>query len=296
MADAEISIMNFLQCRYLAAIGFMALAAPAQAQLGVCSPGQTPVAFDTTNPSVPVPLCPLQDTGQPAASASDTYAGMAYHPDASDVWVAGNYNGPRTAVSAALSACSRVMGDGCQSDGDWWNTKLDVLRNARGDLYFVFGSLSRRDRKAAVDACQAGRPLACEKIGTFRAHTRRHLPGAEARKVYGAAAWVKSGRPYDGKLYIASGAATLADASQRALSACEAANSAGNCDIEEYTGSGVLQPFLAGEDDMVITETGSQRARLAAENICKARGAKPCVLQPPYPAVNSGDHVHVFRR
>lgn len=93
---------------------------PAQAQTFPCSgaPGERMVgSAPGGNGMGATPLC-MRDgggsggTSGPTRNAGNTYAAIAWHIDASDIWIEGKYNGPRTAERVALEACNRVMGGG----------------------------------------------------------------------------------------------------------------------------------------------------------------------------------------
>jgi hypothetical protein len=267
----------------------------ASAQLRPCGPGETPIGMDNSNPSIPVPLCPGQSAEQP--SAADSYAGMAFHPDAADVWVIGGYRGPGTAVQMAIAECNKVMGSGCQSNGDWWNTHLEVIRNAYGELLFIWGANGKKARKELMANCKKDQELPCESVKKFQAHTRRHLPGIEVRKSYAAAfsTWSSGSEPdRQSNLYVASGQPTLEEAKKVAGDACRRANPGRKCDMRNSSGNGFLQTFRSNGNLYVTAEITVARAQLAAKNRCDTLKTKGCVLDTVYDARKPGVFIHNF--
>jgi hypothetical protein len=128
---------------------------PAQAQMRMCGPGETPVAVYTSDPSAHVPLCPSNGGG--AAAVPESHAAFAWHVDAADIWVDGDYTCPNNAGPAkALAACVRAMGEGCVSGGD----HAAVVENS-GD----------RARRSAQGWCKRSKAKPCTLQAQY--HARR---------------------------------------------------------------------------------------------------------------------------
>ena len=265
---------------------------PAQAQMRMCGPGETPVAMDTSNPGVHVPLCP--GNGGKAAAVAESHAAFAWHVDATDIWVDGDYTGPNNAGPAkALAACARAMGEGCVGGGEWSNSYMEFYRNARGELFSAWANDKNAVKKAQAD-CRGDAILACERVHRLGSNTSERFPGAEVRKSYLVAAWVKGLEGYDGKLYIASGQPTYAAAAEMAIAACGKANPGRECGVQGYTGNGVMQVYLLGADHAAVVENSADRARRSAQGWCKRSKAKPCTMQAQYDARRQGLFVHEF--
>lgn len=273
--------------------GFVGLASPAQAQLRMCGPGETPIGWDRTNPQIPVPLCGGNSSAPPAPQSLGTFAGFAYHRDASDLWVDGSYTGPdHYGPEIALERCNRAMGGGCQSGGDWGNSWMAVYRNGRGDLFWTW-EYDKAAVKRTQAECRGQAFLPCERVHRYGSKsTREHFPGPEVRKRYLAAVWVQGLEGYDGKLYMASGEPTYADALGKAMAACEAAT-ARKCELVDFTGDGFVQTYRYGKDHAMLVETTAARAKKSAEGKCKKAKFK-CEMTAQYDARNPGLFVHDF--
>jgi hypothetical protein len=243
-----------------------------------------------------VPLCESTGGGGGGGGGGGVYyryGAIAWHPDASDVWMEGSYDGPVTAERTALAACNRAMGGGCTSIGEWHNSSMMILRDRSGSLWSAWnGDGGVHSRKSQAD-CSARQLLPCEVLGTFSSSKNRHYAKASARKLYAAAAWVEGSEGFDGRLYIASGHREQATAQRLALDACAAATRQ-HCALLALTGNGFIQTYLLGADDQSATfETSAKRAAQAAQANCKKRGQR-CTLQRAYDSRIPGQFVHDF--
>jgi hypothetical protein len=141
----------------------------ASAQLGVCGRGEAPIGWGRSNPAVPAPLCPAAAAAPPPA-ARDTYAGMAYHPDAADLRVIGNHSGQPSldAVDqAALRACHQANpARKCILRQISGNGFLQVFR---GDakLYIIPEITSERARAAARGFCKQRKIKSCQLDASY---------------------------------------------------------------------------------------------------------------------------------
>ncbi len=313
-------MMRFLAMRRAARIFLIALAwwlwpAAAQAQAFPCSggsngagPGERMVGMSPSGPGMaPFPLCVRDDSGgaprQPAAPSnsyaapSNSYAAIAWHPDAADIWVDGNYVGPGVAERGALDACNKVMGGGCSSTGEWWNSSMTVIRNKEGYFSNGWNGDGEAQRRQALADCSAGQLLPCEVFATIRSSTNRRSPGASARKYFAASAWVDGGAAdgYNATLYVASGYRSADAASAAAIKACADATSR-KCEMNALTGNGFIQAYrLIGSGESATAETSAKRAKEAAQANCKKRGVT-CELQAQFDARKPGIFVHEFVR
>ncbi len=288
------SALAALAALLIAAFALPGSAAAQQRCPGGPGPGDMIVGYAPDG----TPLCaPNPNAAAPVAAprpVAQTYAAIAWHADAGDVWLSGNYNGPNAAPRDALAACNRDMGGGCTSIGEWHNSSMAIIRNRYGDLLNAWAGDGGRTRKQVLADCSAKQPLPCEVVGTFASGKREHRPNlAAARKLYAAVAWVKGTDGYDNRLYIARGHRRLGDAEREALAACT--KGAGRpCDLLAYVGNGFIQTFWTGaQGNSATPETTAKRAAQAAEVRCKLL-KQPCTLQAAYDSRIPGLVVHDF--
>lgn len=276
----------------------------AHAQAYACSgpgPGERMVGMTQGGHGVAsVPLCVRDDSaGAPApqAAPNNSYAAIAWHPDAADVWVDGNYVGANNnAEGEALAACNNVMGGGCSSGGTWWNSSMTILRDRNGFFYKGWAGEGGAERKQVLADCSAKQLLPCEVFATIRSSTNRRSPGVSARKLFAASAWVVGGAAdgYDSKLYVASGYRSADDATAAAIKACSDATSR-PCESNALSGNGFIQAYrMNGSDDSATAETSAKRGQEAARANCKKLKATSCELQASFDGRKSGLLVHIF--
>lgn len=277
--------------------------AAAQAQYPCNGPGPGERMVGMTqggNGVAPIPLCVRDDSGAapaPAPAPNNSYAAMAWHPDAADVWVDGNYLGSdNIGETEALAACNAVMGSGCTAAGTWWNSSMTVIRDRQGYFYKGWAGEGGAERKQVLAECSAKQLLPCEVFATIRSSTNRRFPGGAARKYFAASAWVVGSETdgYDGKLYVASGYRNADEAIAAAIKACADATKR-KCDSNALTGNGFIQTYrLNGGDDSATVETSAKRAKAAAEANCKKQKSKSCELQALFDSRTPGLFVHDF--
>lgn len=282
------------------ALGVLWPSGSAQAQ-SPCSgaPGERMVGMTQAGPGVAaMPLCMRDSSGGDAgpARSNDSYASIAWHPDASDIWIDGNYLGPGESVDVALEACNRAMGGGCASAGEWNNSSMAVIRDRNGAFYVAWLGEGGRQRQRVLDECSSKQPLPCEVVRTVNSRIDRYWPGPEARVAHAAAAWVDGTDGYDRKLYVASGYRTGEEVSNLALAACSAANPKRKCVVTAQTGGGFIQAAtLDGERDFATVETNERRAHLAAERLCRQNDrTASCSIQAVFNSRVRGQFVHDF--
>ncbi len=260
---------------------------PGEVQVGV-SGGSHGVAA--------VPVCESTGGGGGGGGGGGVYyiyGSIAWHQDASDVWMEGSYDGPSTAERNALAACNRDMGGGCASIGEWHNSSMMIIRDRSGILWSAWNGDGGVHAKRTRDECSAKQLLPCEVLGTFSSSKNRHMPKPAARKLYAAGAWVEGTEGYDSRLYIASGQHDMATAQRLALDACNKATRQ-QCALLAFTGNGVIQTYRLGDAEQSATaETSAKRAEQAAKVNCKKR-AQPCILQRAYDSRTPGEFVHDF--
>lgn len=280
----------------ICALVLAAIAQPGAAQSPYpCSnaPGERVVGM-TNSGGVTVPLCVQDGPPQPPPPPVTTHAALAWHPDASDVWVDGNWNGPNHgAREGALAMCARVMGEGCVVGAVWNDSSQQIYRDNRGGLWVAW-TYDKSDVARVEAECQGKTVLPCEKVVKIHSSYDRD-PGPEVRKRYLGSAWVADVKQDDGKLYIASGESSLAAAQTKAMAACSAANPGTTCELAAWTGDGHLQTYFLGDRAVSTAHTSSKRAAQAAKAICKREKAKSCTLLKQYDARRPGQFVHDFK-
>ena len=260
-----------------------------------CPPGQIQIGSGT-GLNMCGPDRRQQQAPQPPPAPVSSYAAIAWHPDAADIWVDGNYTGPNAAERGALEMCNQVMGGGCTSTGEWSNSAMVVIRDRRGGFYNAWAGEGNSERRRVLAECSAKQLLPCEVFATVRSTTNRRSPSASARKFHAAAAWVDGVDGYDHKLYIASGFRTFDAASAAAVKACSDATSR-PCKTYMWTGNGFIQAYrLNGSDDSATVETSAERAGKAARLNCKKQKNATCELQALFDSRKPGLFVHDFTK
>ncbi|MFZ1477534.1 MAG: hypothetical protein WAT18_07295 [Sphingorhabdus sp.] len=272
----------------------------ASAQTFVCpnGPGPGEVQVGTTGGShgvAAIPICASDGRGSPEdapdPTPSSSHAVLVWHPDAADVWVAGNYvYKDNVGESVALRECKMVMGEGCTKGDGWRNSSITIIRDHNGDFY---NSWESEGRKKVLNECSAKQLLPCEVFAKIKSSTSKRSPGASVRKYYAASAWVKGDEGYDNKLYVASGYRTADEAIEAAVKGCGNATSR-QCETNAWTGNGFIQTYRVDSNHNATSENSSNRAKEAAQAGCKKFKAKSCILQAQYDSRTSGLFVHDY--
>lgn len=256
-------------------------------------PGEVQVGVSGgTHGVAAVPMCESSGGGDGGGGVYYAYGAVAWHADADDVWMAGNWNGPGPAEGEALAACNRDMGGGCTSIGEWNNSSMTIIRDSQGSLWNGWNGQGGAGRKRALADCEAKQILPCEVLHSFSADKRGYNPAPTARKHYASAAWVFD-ESYDGRLYISSGQRSATAANEAALAACAAATASKACRIASAVGNGVLQPYLMDRANSVVVERTAKRAAKAAATDCKRKKGK-CTVQRTYDSRTPGNFVHIY--
>lgn len=243
-----------------------------------------------------MPMCRRTEPAAPPPPPRiyNLFGSIAWHPDADDVWMSGNWDGPISGQEEALAACNAAMGGGCSSIGEWQNSSMEVARDWNGSLWKGWGANGGTARKEALNVCRQDQPIPCEIIGTFSSGKRRHAPDpALARKRYGAGSW-----PEDPALrsaaWIATGRASQSKATGAAVAACQQANGGKPCVYAAVTGNGVIQPFIAEAGwKSFLPGTSAKRAAETVKAYCSQKRTN-CTVQKSYDSRIVGDFVHRF--
>ena len=232
-----------------------------------------------------------------------THAVMVWHADLANVWIDGGIyftklssetekEADRSAGTRALAACNKMMGGGCTVAWEWWDSDLVMFRRHNGE--FLIPAQSRVQLE--LNECSAAQALPCEGFHIDAGYSR--LLNEGARKLYAVSAWVE-GPVTDNKLYIASGHRSLDDAAAAAIKACSTATSR-KCEAAAWVGSGFLQTYKlngdGGSSHGVTSETTAERAKEAAQVLCKKHNSPTCELQAQYDSKKPGLFVHDFNK
>jgi Domain of unknown function (DUF4189) len=242
-------------------------------------------------------LWPTQSQAQ-TKTKSDSYAAIAWHPDAADIWVEGNYvNINNLALQNALDACNTVMGSGCTLAIEWRNASVTVVRDNKGDFYRSEAGTSEAEPNNIIEECSAKQTLPCEVFANIPSTTVRRSPDASAHKYFAVAVWAsEDAKVYDGKIYISSGHRSFDAANTEATKACSGAASR-SCKIAAWSGNGFIQVFRHdGPKDNATSETSLERAQEAARAVCKAQNSASCDMQAHFDSRQSGLFVHEFAK
>jgi Domain of unknown function (DUF4189) len=270
------------------------------AQTFVCpnGPGPGEVQVGTTGGSggiAVIPICASDGRTSPEdapdPTPSDSHAVLVWHPNAADVWVAGNYvYKDNVGESVALNACNKVMSGGCTKGDKWWNSSITIIRDHEG--YFI-NAWEREGSNKQLSECSAKQLLPCEVFAKIKSSTSNRSPGASVRKYFAVATWVKGDEGYNGKLYVASGYRSADEATAAALKACGDATSR-PCAANALSGNGFIQAYRVDSNHSTTSENSSKRAKEAAQAGCKKFKAKLCTLQAQFDSRKSGLFVHDF--
>ncbi len=287
-----------------ALLGLASIAPPAAAQYPCPSPGPNDqvVGEIDLGPGLGKGLmCVPRNNGPAPPPAAprivNQHASIAWHPDVDQVWLEGNFDGPRGAQEKALAACQRAMGPGCVSIGEWANSTTAIARDWNGFLHSGWGVNGDAAKAAALANCGRDQPLPCEIVASYGAGKQRATPDlAKARKLYGAAAWVEDKRApktAPGRAWIATGHPTLAAATGAAIAACQRANPGLTCIYWGVSGNGVIQTYTNDGRPNGLPERDAKRAVAAMKALC-APQKQTCRPQAVYDSRRPGLFVHDF--
>jgi hypothetical protein len=295
----SIYIRTWLGAAALVMAGCFWPAPPAQAQAFPCTGAAGEVMVGQGQGGAP--LCSGGSGGSSAAPrVIYTYGALAWHADGMDVWVQGNRRQEGVAHQAALDACNRDMGGGCQAM-EWNNSAMSLIQDQRGLLSEAWhgqgGGEGRAEVRRVLDACSALQELPCQIFKTINASQRQYRPGPGARRAYAVVARVPGTveEGYNRKLYLASGYPSLDEARGLAMADCQAANPGLTCVVGFETGGTFIQTAVSDDGrGYAVVETSIERARAASVIRCQRDGGTGCVAQTTYDTRRRGQFVHDF--
>lgn len=243
---------------------------------------------------------PLCSGGSGGSSAPPrviyTFGAYATHIDAMDVWIQGNRRQAGVAQQAAVDACNRDMGGGCQGM-EWNNSAMSLIQDQRGLLFEAWHGEGRGEVRRVLDACSALQELPCQLFRTINASQRQYRPGPGARRAYAVGARVPGTveEGYNRKLYLASGYLSLEEARSLAMADCQAANPDLTCVVGVEAGGTFIQTAISDQGrGYAVVETSIERARAASVIRCQRDGGTGCRAQTTYDTRRRGQFVHDF--
>ena len=208
------------------------------------------------------------------------HSAIAYHPDASDYWIAAMYPNAHSAMVAAADQCNMVMGGGCKTV--WQGSGyIGAARAANGDVYWMVNQDKGKIRSELGTWCKSFQ-LGCLDTSIYHSNSEfrknRNRTGhnirspqdpARVRKLYAATAWL-AGDGYNGKSWVASGYATAKQAQDVALNACKLRSGTNKpCEVGVMTGNGVIVSFKTSAGERFLVEQSEERGRQAVAQYCK---------------------------
>lgn len=230
----------------------------------------------------------------PAPPRPAPYFAIAFHPDASDYWIAAMYPNAHSAMVAAQDQCNAVMGNGCKTT--WQGSGyIGAARTANGEVYWMLDQDKGKIKNQMAEWCKAFE-LGCLDTAIFHANSEfrpnRNRTGhnirfpkdpTQVRKLYAAVSWL-AGDGYNGKSWIASGYATAKQAQDVALNACKLRSGSNlPCEVGITTGNGVIIVFKSSAGERFIAEQSEERARGSVAKYCK-REKLTCKVHHVYDA------------
>ncbi|MEQ8309971.1 MAG: DUF4189 domain-containing protein [Sphingopyxis sp.] len=293
----------------LLALGWCFWPAPATAQ-HVCSgrSDEVMVGVGRGGPGVAgPPLCRWVTQSDQAPVSGDDYSAIAWHPDANDVWASALHNSPGGAVLDAKSACTAVMGEGCEST--WQvNGYIVVSRTNYGDVMWLKHDKKSAARREMAKWCEE-KNLRCTEIGMFKSsdryrgynpqavtNLRRPEDIANIRRSYAAAYLdMRENSTADG--FIATGYASLDEAKAAALQACRNAEPGDDeCEFVNSSGSRVMILYsdVTGQT-YLRTDFSLADAAEGMKLYCERKPAEGCRVERTYDVSVRGMHRFPYR-
>ncbi|QIG54545.1 DUF4189 domain-containing protein [Altererythrobacter sp. BO-6] len=226
------------------------------------------------------------------------HAAFARHPDVLDVWVAGGFvglTGAQDAQDAALAACRKAMGEGCEPVGSWQIGYLALVRTEQGQLAFGSGNTREAAIANTPKICNERTKMECDTVLVISAATRKHAPDLRRARLRFAAAAAPDSGPGHASLAIAAGRTSYAQAEADALASCQRLHAVQACKVMAWGANGVLQAFdYEGRRFGMVPETSVKRAKQAVEQLCLGEIGADCRLQAAYPTDRLKDYVHHY--
>lgn len=173
------------------AFGVLQLLAPTEARAeGNCPEGYTPARDPGTG--VQTGCMPIPGGGgstgpsapalphRPPPPKPSSYVVVYWHPDANDVWAVWNHEHLYDAGFAAYSACTQMMGEGCEKAVEGALMTVLIARTATGKLTQASGKTPETARADLQKYC-ASQNTTCQVIHEFTASMpKKGRPVAEA--------------------------------------------------------------------------------------------------------------------
>lgn len=262
---------------------------PGEYQVGV-TPGGNGVA--------PVPICESNGSNGPASAPmrwTDNYFAIAWHKDASAVWMVVGFDSFDDAANAALASCNRSTGGGCTIATKNVNGAAAVGRGNGGHLYMSYGKNLRDAKSKVMQYCKKQQDE-CDVFASLTAfggnadnNPEVHPPKGNFYRIWASVARVQdgAGSAILPDTWIATGRRTAAEAERTAVEACTR-DSGRPC----ATFRTISDTYLTvGIDDKAQIWVGSAASPKLADksltNSCKKAKAK-CRMSKIFAAFQNG--------
>lgn len=215
------------------------------------------------------------------------HSALVWHPDATEVWAVWNANTLEIATDLAMVACTAVMGEGCVTAISSIGGTIAFGPGPDGYTRAAWGAKKKDAIKKFHQQCaQAG--VTCRVQETFTSthikwpvmvmvqpmRTVAHLPETRGVAAYGAVVSPKPdpvGTKWQGHVWMTTGKASYADATEQALALCRSATGL-ECGLDAH---GVNSSFYlyTTNDDMFFWSLGLSRKEAEADlaKKCKLR-------------------------
>ena len=171
----------------------------------------------------------------------DNYHAVAYHPDASDIWIMGGATRRDAAERDARLLCginmllkggaNEASAEACTVAFSGLNNVSSFARGMDGDFYYASGSTLDQSDAAMLDKCRTHKDI-CVVFRQWVAHPtlayaptqESHQPEGYFRKIYASAAWMRGQAAQSrsaNAVHVVGAQPSKAAAERAALEACQ---------------------------------------------------------------------------
>ena len=236
----------------------------------------------STTPSLP---------SRPPPPKPSSYVAVYWHPDAKDVWAVWNHDHLYDAGFAAYSACTRIMGDGCEKAVEGSLMTVLIAQTPDGRLTQASGKNPKQALQDLERYCSS-QAMKCRVIHEFTAAMPKkgrpvaeaHFPGRSAidsSKLHYAAGFGRNMFHIREKLWVVSGHPTAAAAKKVGGDICWKAEGCSANDgprFEIDSGFVLIFKNKYGKNDFMDYVVGANKVELAnlAMSACRKRSGAAC--------------------
>jgi hypothetical protein len=232
-----------------------------------------------------------------------SYAAIAWHVDAADVWATWNRRTEEGAKQAALEACNNVMGEGCTIAVSAWNSSIAIAQEEGGALWYGAHDTESKAKKKVLEDCRAGkhqckikyvftarpwtepanwtdveRQIAAEKINFFK---DQFPDTAVARNVHVLVGWPE--KKWTDKVWLVSGRQNYQQSEKLLLERCKR-DSGVDCVVSQASVNGAVYRYMdsAAGTGWVAASSKKAAAFRMQEYCAKTKGK--CSLEQGFDA------------